>query len=206
MDGVLDYTLLKSYFEVGYVVGRDVVPRELVCNALKVANYWTHKHMFTAADGNSTQHAQQHQQHNGMSSYSQDGVLRGKHNTVELTGSVTSDMDILAVYYATPLAHIVQRLLGAGDVANPTTARIITTYPTLELTESPALYGNKWTVEGFTSTGGHSPYTLLLGVALTDIADTNMGNFCVHPGSHMSLLEEYIAQVRLKNQFVNKNK
>lgn len=47
-------------------------------------------------------------------------------------------------------------------------------------------------MEGFTETGDHSPYTLLVGVALTDF-DAFCGNICVFPTSH-SLLREFAVQ------------
>jgi hypothetical protein len=41
-----------------------------------------------------------------------------------------------------------------------------------------------------------------VGVALTDIPEGNCGNFCVHPGSHMSLLEEFQAQVNIHRVYI----
>lgn len=212
VDACFTYSELKSYFEHGYVVGRAVIPPELVTAALKVVNYWVSRHMHTLHDHHATAasavsasnsatpeasvvhsttaaHATHSRPHHT------EGLLRKANNSFELTGAIISDIDIMALYYATPAVQVVQRLLGAGDVANPVCARIVTTFPTLELTDSPALFGTTWSIEGFTSAGGHSPYTLLLGVALTDVPETNNGNFCVHAGSHMVLLEEYQAQV-----------
>lgn len=208
VDSYLSYAELKSYFEHGYVVGRSVIPPESGAAALKVVNHWVSKHMHTLYDqhmaqNNAASGAFSESANNGTANVAPhkqqytDGLVKGPNNSFELTGSIVSDIDILALYYATPAVQIVQRLLGAGDVANPLSARIITTFPTLELVDSPALFGNKWSIEGFTGTGGHSPYTILLGVALTDIPESSNGNFCVHAGSHMILLEEYQAQVRL---------
>lgn len=206
VDQYLSYSEIKRYFENGFLVAQNLVSPELCVNALKLCNYWLSRYIHstneahtagvasvpaspagTTPNGNSKVSAEQRR--------TSDGVQRGARNTVELTGAICCDLDILALFYASPVAQVVQRLLGAGDVAHPLSARIVTTFPTLELWDSPALFGDKWTIDGFTSTGGHSPYTLLVGVALTDIADCERGNFCVHPGSHMTLLEEYHAQV-----------
>ena len=134
----------------------------------------------------------------GSSGSSGEGIHRGAENTIELSGAVAGDCDILALFYASPVVQIVQRLLGPGDVAHPLTARVVTTFPMLELVDPPALFGNQWRIDGFNSTGGHSPYTMLVGVALTDLTEGDLGNVCVHPGSHMSLLEEYQAQVSVQ--------
>jgi hypothetical protein len=50
-------------------------------------------------------------------------------------------------------------------------------------------------IDGFTEAGAHSPYTLLIGVALTDMSIPNSGNHCVYLGSHMLLQEHYKMQV-----------
>ncbi len=193
VDAVLCYSELKAYFEEGFLVARSVVPSELTTAALKLTNYWLSKHMFgpVAAASNS----------NGTGSNtgsSGEVIHRGPGNTIELSGAVAGDCDILALFYASPVVQIVQRLLGPGDVAHPLTARVVTTFPMLELVDPPALFGNQWRIDGFNSTGGHSPYTMLVGVALTDLAEGDLGNVCVHPGSHMSLLEEYQAQVSVQ--------
>lgn len=46
--------------------------------------------------------------------------------------------------------------------------------------------GLRWKLDGFTSSGGHSPYTLLVGVTLED-AHGNTGQLAVFPGSHVIL-------------------
>jgi hypothetical protein len=205
VDAALSYAELKSFFECGFVIARSMVGPEQGVAAQKMANYWLSKYIYStrgdAAGGGAV--ATSPSTGSGSGSAGSDGILRGPLNSVELIGSICADVDILALFYATPVVHIVQRLLGAGDVAHPLSARVVTTFPTLELVDSPALYGNKWTIEGFTATGGHSPYSLLVGVALTDIAESDHGNFCVHSGSHMSLLEEYQAQVSMELKWPN---
>jgi hypothetical protein len=48
-----------------------------------------------------------------------------------MTGAIVSDPDILALYYASPLIQIAQRLIGYGEVAAPQNAQIIVTPPSL---------------------------------------------------------------------------
>lgn len=57
----------------------------------------------------------------------------------------------------------------------------------------PQLYS--WRVEGFTSSGGQTPHSLVIGIALTDFLSDNEGNFCVHPKSHAILHEQLKGEV-----------
>lgn len=50
-------------------------------------------------------------------------------------------------------------------------------------------------IDGFTSAEDHSPYTLTIGVALTDMSQVDRGNFCIHPNSHMDLQADFKSQV-----------
>lgn len=193
VDSCLGYADLKSYFEEGYVVARAAVSADLCESALKVCNHWVASHMYSNQDLRSGVAAAAV----GASGSSADGIQRYSGNAIELTGAICGDCNVLALFYASPVVHIVQRLLGAGDVAAPLTASVVTTFPTLQLVDSPALFGDRWSISGFTSTGGHSPYSLFVGVALTDLQESERGNFCVHSGSHMTLIEEYQAQVML---------
>lgn len=206
VDSCISFMELKSYFECGFAVARGAVSAEQCSAALKVSNYWLSKYIHSTplphpAAAVAVEGPGDNNNNNNNSSScasvvrSKDGILRDKLNTVELTGSICGDIDILSLFYATPVVHIIQRMLGSGDVAHPLSGTVVTTFPTLELCDPPALFGNQWRIDGFTSSGAHSPYTLLVGVALTDIPEANCGNFCVHSGSHMTLLEEYRNQV-----------
>jgi hypothetical protein len=207
----MSYDQFKAFFAHGYCVVSQVVPPPLVAAASKIVHFWLHRHMMCAntklRSGNNTS---QHQQTLGDSSHAAsmgfsaaDGfinlALQQQQERVQLTGSVISDIDILALYYASPVAHIVQRLLGSGDVAPPLCAQIVASYPSFNLFNAThTLFGDQWTIEGFTSSGAHSPYSVLVGVALTDILQPNCGNFCVHPDSHVLLLDKYAEQVKIR--------
>lgn len=186
----MSYAELKSYFENGYVVCKNVVPSERIDSALRLVNYYTSRFAYATCSGfDSTSPSHSSGGANGKNTVGMagEGLLRLPGNRIVYTGSIRYDVDILSLFYTTPLTHIVQRLIGAGDVANPTLATIVTTHPTIELLDNPALYNDQWSVD-------RSSYTVLVGVALTDIVH-NGGGYCVHGGSHLVLMEEYKNQV-----------
>jgi hypothetical protein len=37
--------------------------------------------------------------------------------------------------------------------------------------------------------GDHSPFSILVGIALSEQSEGYMGNLCVHPGSHIRLFD-----------------
>jgi hypothetical protein len=51
--------------------------------------------------------------------------------------------------------------------------------------------------------GKHSPFSLLVGVTLSDVAAPNAGNFCVFPGSHTTLLPLLKAQAAAGSPLFN---
>lgn len=172
-----DFACLKSFFDQGYMLLPSVIPAERVEAAMKIVQYWTYRHM-------------------GHKNF--NAVTKGKHGTLELAGDICQDADLLSLYYTSALPHLLQRIMGRDDVDLVKTARVLCTYPSLDVSEmSPALLGDQWNIEGFTK-DSHSPYNILIGVALTDMTSTDMGNFCVHPGSHMALMEQYFQQAEGK--------
>jgi hypothetical protein len=181
-DGLVDRYVsaerFKHFFEVGYVslpaLANDAFKLQRV---RKVAQHW----LYTYSPGNKL----------GC-----NALLKGPGQRVELVGDITQDPDLLALFHASCLPHLLQRLLGKGEVAPVTHGQIIATYPCLDVSMTcPALLGDQWRVEGFTETS-HSPYSLLVGIALTDLSTDHTGNFCLHPGSHMVLLEQYRQQAK----------
>lgn len=158
VDASLVFDGFKHFFEQGYTQVTNAVPQPIVQNALKIINYWHHRALTNASKG----------------------TIKGKFNSIECTGEITQDLDILAVYYESCLPHIMQRLMGADEIDAPKVARIITTYPCLDLTvEAPVLSGSQWSIDGFNGTEhGYSPYNVLVGVALTDISDLDYVRCC----------------------------
>ena len=57
-----------------------------------------------------------------------------------------------------------------------------------------AVGGRRWHIDGFNE-NKHSPFTLLVGVCLSNCEDPGSGNFAVHPGAHWTLQEAVREQV-----------
>ena len=78
--------------------------------------------------------------------------------------------------------------------------RISLAFPTLVATDANVhLSGCNWMMDGFTATGGHSPYTLLVGVALSDMVCSYTGRLCIYDNSHITLQEIFRQQVSTKS-------
>eukprot|EP01047_Picozoa_sp_COSAG01_P044417 COSAG01_NODE_4011_length_5436_cov_5.572232_5_plen_505_part_00 len=131
--------------------------------------------------------------------------------------------EIRALLIASPLWTVVQRLLGRGAVAHGSTqsAQIALRPPELRLRRRggetaggqggatraaaaaeqlpEATPGTQWHVDGM-GKGRHSPFTLLVGVALSDTSTPNSGNFVVFPGSHHRTLPLLTASARAGRQ------
>lgn len=186
VDQTISFDALKQFFEKGWSTVSAISTAEQIQNAKKIINYWQYKYLaVNSSHGNTT------------NSHSNNGIRKHRGYSVELVGDIAWDMHLLSLYYQSPLPHIMQQLFGVDEIAHPKYCRVMILYPSLDLTESPALFGDKWSIDGFTSNPpSHSPYNLLIGIALTDIPEIDQGNFCVHSGSHLLLLEEYKAKVR----------
>jgi hypothetical protein len=135
--------------------------------------------------------------------------------------------EIRALLIASPLWTVVQRLLGRGAVAHGSTqsAQIALRPPELRLRRRggetaegqegttgagagagaaagqlpEATPGVQWHVDGM-GKGRHSPFTLLVGVTLSDTSTPNSGNFVVFPGSHHRTLPLLTVSARAGRQ------
>lgn len=138
--------------------------------------------------------------------------------TDNLVSTMSSDPEILNLYYESGLAGAVTLLLhgscpslaastivsifGVGsriqyDVL-PALAQIALRFPQMESTfpssgEAHPLGGGKWHTDGMDK-GDYAPFTLLAGVALSDQTLPYSGNLCVFPGSHY-ILRDFVRQV-----------
>jgi hypothetical protein len=188
-----EHAAFHHFFAQGYTILPNVISKELVEAAKKIANFWQFKYATTPfGAANSVVGAT-------TPAASPQGIRKGLHYTMEYHGDITKDIDILSLYYRSSLPQMVEKLIGQGDVQHPKQAQVVSIFPCIEiLSNSPALQTDKWNIEGFTTQGGHSPFNILIGVALTDMSDIDMGNFCVHPESHYVLLDQYRRQVKLQ--------
>jgi hypothetical protein len=165
VDHFAPFHSVKQFFEQGWTTVSNAVTPEAIGNAKKIMNFWNFKYMNTALQ---QQHLHHHHHHSGAF----NGLKRGRGYTVECIGDISTDMDLLALYYNSPLPHIMCQLFGVGEVDNPKHARPLMVFPTLDLTDDPALFGDKWTIDGFTK-DSHSPYNIVIGIALNDLNDTD---------------------------------
>jgi hypothetical protein len=178
----ITYQHIQQFFEEGYTILSQVIPASspLLQNALKIVHYWQYRylHQTPSPPTPSSSQSQQYYTPNPI-----NGLRREKFQQIYFEGDIQQDIDILSLYYDTQqqsssthnnslLPQLMYYLLGANEVIHPTVSQILGIYPSLEIAvESPVLYGNQWMIDGFTSDGNHSPYNLLVGIALTDVLE-----------------------------------
>lgn len=124
------------------------------------------------------------------------------------TTGQTNDRDVLALYYCSPIACLVESLLH-NELLRPESVAQIQFHPrcsgaqvAFRLSQAaPAsrgprrLGGKSWHLDGM-DRGFYGPFSLLVGVALSDQLVDDCGNLGVHPGSHhvlKSFLRQYSA-------------
>jgi hypothetical protein len=166
----------QQFFEQGYCIIQDVIHPELLNNARKLAIFWAGRYPEDRTD---------------LSSERAGCKLA-------FNGVFSIDCDFLALFYETVIVQVVEILIGEGNCTAPQLCEVVLSYPSL-LEPSPNQDGTGWTIEGFTETGDHSPYTLLIGIALTDINEY-CGGVSVFPTSHLLLQDYMIQQVRRRRQ------
>jgi len=176
----------------GYAVLKGYIPRSLCLRAIKRINFL----IGSAVEGNP------------------QGLTREGDN--KLTNMHSNDPDLMSLYYSTPLATSVSLLLhgdsscekvsrtsvslwGSGHAEEQIklnhvhACQIALRFP--QMVDAPAhgqLGGMHWHTDGINK-GDISPFTLLVGIALSDQMEPFAGNLCVFPGSHYSL-QPYIRQ------------
>ena len=78
----------------------------------------------------------------------------------------------------------VDAVLGDGNLKRVDGAQIALRFP--EKGSRAPLSGSEWHTDGMRQ-GKRNPFSLLLGVALSDMSEPFQGNFTVFPGSHVTL-------------------
>lgn len=89
------------------------------------------------------------------------------------------------------------------------TATVVVSIPSLQSALQPAAGGagaagappssydgRGWAIEGFSARGDYHPYTLLAGVALSDMSVPDRGSLRAFPNSHILLQDEVREQIR----------
>jgi hypothetical protein len=168
----LPLSQLQHFFSEGYIHVKNAVPLELIALAKRHIN---------ACLGN--------------------GDIERKHNMVGLPPNHAHSPPILNLFrgQGSQLPTIVQCLMGKGKVRPPQHAQIALRYPRPYISpeadsRQSTVNGKHWHVDGFENSH-HSPFTILLGVCLSDVNAKGSGNFAVHPGSHWQLQDEVRQQV-----------
>jgi hypothetical protein len=105
-DHAASFSDKKGFFESGFLLLRGAVSSEQILRALRISNHWMSKHVATDSKTQS------------------ENIRRVGRNRLELTGALQTDCDLLALYYDSPVCHVVQQLLGEGDVASPAVVKV----------------------------------------------------------------------------------
>jgi hypothetical protein len=147
------------FLQDGYITVRGVVPQQLVTAALRVIN--------------------------NCIGYGGSTIAPDTTGKTDLAGGITNDPDVLSLFYNSAVSTYAQLLLGTGRVAPVRAAQIALRYPTLW--GAPAsIGGRQYHIDGV-GRGKHSPFSLLIGVALSAQPESMCGNFGAYPGSHFDL-------------------
>lgn len=97
-------------------------------------------------------------------------------------------LDLFNTSKGSKLPTVVQCLLGKGRAAPPLGCQVALKFPSPTRAEHASMgtNGRGWHVDGF-GKGKHSPFTLLVGICLSDVIQPNSGELAVHPGAHWGL-------------------
>uniref|UniRef100_K3WJX7 Phytanoyl-CoA dioxygenase n=1 Tax=Globisporangium ultimum (strain ATCC 200006 / CBS 805.95 / DAOM BR144) TaxID=431595 RepID=K3WJX7_GLOUD len=168
-SSMLSASQLQSFVQNGYLVIRDVVSLRLVNAARRRINHEL-----------------------GIPGRMIDGGVEG---AAKLAGNVSNSEDVLNLFYLSDACKYVEALIGAGKVASPQGAQIAMRFP--ELGEPREPLGTEWHTDGMRQ-GKLHPFTLLLGIALSDVREPLAGNFTVFPESHHTLQNLLIENGKLE--------
>ena len=167
----------RQFAEQGYLLVRDVMPDHLVQRALDAIH-----HTLDAPDGRSTW-----DQTEGKASQMEEAVDLWAHSD---SPALTLADSLLGEGRTQQCVRRCQIALRFGE--NCTTP------------EGHELNPREWHVDG-TIKGAHSPFSLLLGVALSDVPeDCPGGGFVCFPGTHLSLQQEMRAFAAGEESIFNK--
>lgn len=167
-SAVLSLEELRQFYGEGFVHCRGIVSQELVESALRHVN---------ASLGTGT------------------NVDRSLPIIVGLKQGNAAPL--LNLFYNSNLPTLVQSLLGKGKARPPNFAQVALRFPAHSDPRNAAAElrnGRAWHVDGF-GKGEHSPFTLLVGVCLSDVQAPLAGSFAVHPGAHWTLQNQVKALV-----------
>jgi len=152
---------MKQFFEQGYCVARGAVPPSVTDAALRHIN----------------------------ASLGRNAIEQTTPNLTNLEKGATAEPAITNLFYASSATHLVESLLGPGNAAPVRQGQVALRFPTegpCSSEEQELRRGRAYHVDGFAK-GLHSPFTVLVGVCLSDQPQPLCGNLAVHPGAHWRL-------------------
>ena len=109
ITGALPSAKLEQFFSDGYCIIKNVCSAKTTGRVSRLAAYW--------------------RRYSGSSVASNS--LGYSANRLELSGPISADSDVLALYYASDLFHAAQLLIGQGDVVPPTYGGVSLSLPSL---------------------------------------------------------------------------
>ena len=160
---VLTVEQQQQFIDEGYVHLKQVVPDELVYEALAAINVALCEPRWEKDDDE------------------KPGILNLQRYHI---GLGTSDA-IMNLLYKSPVWILAQRLLGKGNIMNVDRGQIALRPPNLDLMNKkkegslPPI--KSWHIDG-------EGISLLVGITLSDALEPYSGNLCVYPGSHRKTL------------------
>jgi hypothetical protein len=147
-----------AFMRDGFLQIRDVVPMKLVNAALRRINHEL-----------------------GIPGRMVDGGVEG---AGKLAGSVANSPELLSLFSQCDAGAYAEALVGRGKLVPPRGGQIALRFPELGEPRDPT--GTEWHTDGMRQ-GRRHPFTLLLGITLSNVSEPLAGNFTVFPGSHRSL-------------------
>ena len=164
---------LKQFHTQGFLQLKDIVPISLVNNALRLINN---------AIGSGNNFVPQALHTNGTAS------VKTATAGFKLAGSISNHNVIKSLFYDSDAFYLAESLIGRGCIQSVSGAQLALIFPSPHAEDEGALSGTDWHTDGMRQ--GHScPFTLLLGIALSNVQTPLAGNFTVFPGSHLKLHE-----------------
>ena len=107
-------------------------------------------------------------------------------NTGKLDGAAAGSPELLdlLLHPESDALRIVESFIGAGNLRRPTSCQVALRFPERLFGDgSGDMNGRQWHVDGMRQ-GKRNPFTLLVGIALSECSSALSGNFTVFPGSH----------------------
>ncbi|OWZ24649.1 hypothetical protein PHMEG_000257 [Phytophthora megakarya] len=155
---ILSESQRQSFIQNGYLQIRGAVPLTLANAALRRINHDL-----------------------GIPGNMIDGGVEG---AIKLAGNTSNSDAILNLYHLSDVCKYVEALVGVGQVVPPQGSQIALRFP--ELGEPREPLGTEWHTDGMRQ-GRLHPFTLLAGIALSNVPEPLCGNLTVFPGSHVTL-------------------